>query len=149
VGRQVRIPVVVAALLVVALAVASVQGVRMARDRFQRLQPSRVTLWLAPAEGERTLELTPGVRFLVADLAEYAPARRIGLYQAFPERTLVRWIEPADHQGRRWLVVPLEGLDAGDYLLTEAPADAAAQPREMDLPTEELAVIGRFRLVWP
>jgi hypothetical protein len=147
VGRRVEIPLAVLGLLVLALLVLTTQGLRMARDRHARLLPSRATLWLTAEPRERVFDLAGRPRFLVVDLGEEAAQTpRVGLYQSFPERTLVRWIEPVSASPSRWLVIPLEGLQAGEYLLTREATDAAARPREMDLPAEQPAVIGRFRL---
>lgn len=145
-GRRVELPLTVLVLLVLALGVVAAQGWRMARDRFERLQPSRAALWLDASAGEQAFDVSSGPRFLVADLGDAAAEARVGLYQVFPERTLVRWIEPAPPARGHWLVIPLEGLQTGDYLLARAPAGVVAAPREMDRPAEELAVIGRFRL---
>jgi hypothetical protein len=128
-----------------AIALLLVEGLRLARDRHDRLQPLRAQTLRLETEHE-VHEVRSGPRgFLVVELGEHAGAR-LALYQSFPERTLLRWLEPLASSGRARLVLPLEGLPEGQYLLCEADADESAGPREMDLPQESLRVLGRFEL---
>jgi hypothetical protein len=107
------------------------------------LEPSRSTYEFV-ANPEITVDIPGDPDMLLVDLAGTNPAR-VGLYQYYPARTLIRWIE-AEHGEGRWLAIPLAGLVSGEYWITSAPADAAAGPREMDLPAEQLDRIGAFRL---
>ena len=117
------------------------QGLRLASERQQGFEPSR------PA----TLET--GVRLDVAagtgDVAYLdPPTDRLAIYQELPERRLLRWIE-TEAPRSTVLLIPLEGLDPGDYLVCTAPGASAARAREMDRPTEALDVRARFRILPP
>jgi hypothetical protein len=151
-ARQgVRLPWVVFALLVAGFVLLFGQGLRMARDRHARLLPARTpaVLRLSPDPArEISVRLAPGDRFLALELGDQADAR-LGLVQVLPQRTLVRWIEPGDTPPGGLLIVPLEGLEPGHYVLTREKETARAGPREMDEPVESLDVLTRFRLEPP
>lgn len=137
------------ALLLFALAVVAwIQGLRAASVRQDRLQPARASAGVV-APDDSVAVLPPDLRFAVVELPTPVPAR-LGLYQWMPARTLVRWIEtmPAPAP-ERFLVIPLEGLQPGDYAVCVVAPDASAGPREMDLPGQQLEVISRLRVSGP
>jgi hypothetical protein len=143
--RIVRLPAAIVLLLIVGFGAFFAQGLRMARDRTERLQPERAvaTLHLPAVE---VLDFSKGQqRFLLVEFGTPVQGK-VGLYQSFPERLLPRWVE-AEAARRGALVIPLEGLDEGAYRLVELPAESRAQPREMDAPLENLRVLGEFRLL--
>lgn len=140
-----RVPLPWALLLLALAVVAWVQGLRAASVRQERLLPARASAG-AVAPGDSVAVLPAGLRFAVVELPEPTPVR-LALYQWMPSRTLVRWIEPiGGAHGERFLVVPLEGLQAGDYAVCVVDPSASAGPREMDRPAEELDVIARLRI---
>jgi hypothetical protein len=143
--RVVQLPAAVVVLLLVGFATFFAQGLRMARDRHERLLPHRAATTLRIPAVE-ALEFSKGQqRFLIVEFA--APAQgKLGLYQSFPERLVPRWVE-AEASRRGALVIPLEGLAEGKYRLVELPLDGRAEPREMDAPAENLRVLGEFRLL--
>lgn len=125
--------------------IAWVQGLRIAAERSDALQPRRIAT-VQPRPDARD-DVRSDAGFVNVDLGRFPP-ERVGLYQILPARPLVRWIEPADRDpSRRWLVVPLGGLPAGTYAVCAVDPDADAGPVEMDRPLEELVEIGRFRVV--
>lgn len=145
--RGLVVPTYVLVLLVLGLAFLFLQGLRMAHDRQQRMLPGRVEVALiAGADEEVEVTFGPDSRFILVDLPEEAGAR-LGLHQVFPERTLVRWIEDPTSPPGSGLVIPLEGLESGHYVLTREAPNAVAGPREMDRPREDLRVLARFHLV--
>lgn len=138
----------IASLLLALAAVAWIQGLRAASVRQDRLQPARASAGLV-APGDSVAVLPPGLRFALVELPAPVPAR-LGLYQWMPARSLVRWIEPMPAPAReRFLVIPLEGLQPGDYAVCAVAPDASAGPREMDLPGEQLEVVARLRVPRP
>lgn len=125
--------------------VAWIQGLRLAAERSDALQPRRIAT-VQPHPDARDSVRT-GAHFVNVDLGRFPP-ERVGLVQILPARPLVRWIEPVERDpSRRWLVIPLGGLPAGIYALCAVDPDATAGPVEMDRPLEELVEIGRFRVV--
>lgn len=139
------VPWSVALLLLGLAAIAWIQGLRAASVRQERLLPARASAGTV-AIGDSVAVLPTGLRFALVELPVPPPAR-LGLYQAMTARTLVRWIEPFPAPAReRYLVISLEGLEPGDYLVCAVDAEERAGPREMDQPTEQLEVVARFRL---
>jgi hypothetical protein len=143
--RVVQLPALVVVLLMVGFGSFFAQGVRMARDRTTRMLPHRAAATLRLPAVDIVEFSREGQRFLVVEFG--APVRgKLGLYEAFPERVVPRWVE-SEAARRGALVVPLEGLAPGHYQLVELPADSQAEPREMDAPTPSLRVLGQFRLL--
>ena len=147
-GARTRTPMpLTIGLLLLALAVVAwVQGWRTARARHESLQPARGA-WIE-ADAAEAAVVPAAARFAVVELADPPPAR-LALYRWMPSRTLVRWIETPSGSASRWLVVPLTGLEAGEYAVCAVDAEASAGPREMDLPAERLDVRARFRVDAP
>lgn len=117
--------------------VLMVQGMRLAQDRQESLEPHRPA---ALADGEQ-VEIRPGQEFVVY---EGGRAGRLALYEVLPERRLLRWIEDeGTNEGP--LLIPTTGLGPGEYALADAPARSGAAAQEMDRPDETLPV--RARLV--
>src|SRR5690606_39135903 len=113
--------------------------------RHERLQPARASRG-SIAPGDSVAVLAPGLRFALVELGDAVP-ERVALYQWLPSRTLVRWVEsPSEARADEFLVIPLEGLQPGDYAVCAVDAAATARPREMDLPPEDLVVIARMRV---
>jgi hypothetical protein len=146
--KRIRVPLSVVLVLLVVAAVGRIQGLRAASVRHARLQPARAsTGTLAP--GDSVAVLAHGLRFAVVALGDPPPAR-VALLQWMPARTLVRWIEePVRDAATPQLVIPLEGLQPGDYAVCVAADAFAAGPREMDRPPDDLDVITRFRVPSP
>lgn len=143
--RVVQLPALVFVLMLVGLATFFGQGLRMARDRTARMQPHRAAATLRLPAVDTVEFSRAGQRFLVVELGPPL-AGKIGLFHAFPERVVPRWVEPATAQ-RGPLVIPLEGLEPGLYQLVELPPDARAEPQEMDAPSPNSRVLGEFRLL--
>ena len=143
--NRVRVPLGVALLLFALALVAWIQGLRTASVRQERLLPARASAGTI-APGDSVAVLAAGLRFAVVELPTPTP-ERLGLFQWMPSRTLVRWIESTALPAQApYLVIPLEGLQAGDYAVCAVDRDALAGPREMDRPAEELQVIARLRV---
>ncbi len=115
------------------------QGLRLASDRQAGFEPSRPP----------TLQ-TDALLDVAADTREIVfldpPTERLAIYQELPERHLMRWIEIKDARGSV-LLIPLEGLDPGNYLVCAAPEAPDARSQEMDRPAETLDVRARFRIL--
>ncbi len=115
------------------------QGLRLAADRQEGFEPSRPatlqpgTLLEVDADARQIVFLNP-------------TTDRLAIYQELPERHLMRWIETGDARSAV-LLIPLEGLDGGNYLVCTAPGTPDALAREMDRPTETLDVRARFRIL--
>jgi hypothetical protein len=107
--------------------------------------PARATSEILLPSSE-TIALEVGSeRFLLLRWPDALPAARLALRQVFPERQLLRWLEPQAASARS-VILPLEGLDAGEYWLVIADPKAHAAPEEMDRPVQETAVLARLRL---
>lgn len=122
------------------IVVLMVQGTRLAADRQSEREPGRVTQ-LQPGE---MLDLAAGAReFLYSDPGP----GRLAVYQELPERRLLRWVED-DEPGRgQPLLIPLQGLGPGEYLITTAPDRTSAADQEMDRPATPAPVRARFRIL--
>jgi hypothetical protein len=143
--RVVQLPATVFVVLLVGFGTFFAQGLRMARDRHERLLPHRAVATLRIPSVD-ALEFSKGQqRFLIVEFAAVSQGK-LGLYQSFPERLVPRWVE-AEASRRGALVIPLEGLGEGLYRIVELPLDAEAKPREMDAPAENLRVLAEFHLL--
>lgn len=148
--RRISLPWPWLALLVLALALSFAQGLRLASERQQSLEPAPVlaSLQIGCEKGEMPGEavIAGGTDHGVLGIERACPTPvRLGLVQIFPERSLLRWVEPAP--SRRALHLPLAGLEEGRYALVALAPETAAQPREMDRPPESLDVRAAFVLV--
>lgn len=124
---------------------AYVNGLRAARDRHHMLLPSRAgEVIRLPRPDPLEVDAAQTNQLLLALPAD-ALAARLALYQIFPERRLLRWMEmPGEREPT--LVLPLRGLDPGDYRLMMVDAEDQAAPQEMDQPVQDLPVLLAFRL---
>ena len=115
------------------------QGLRLASDRQDSFEPSRPTT----LQSGVPLDVDPDIREIVfVD----PPADRLAIYQELPQRRLLRWIETEDPH-RSVLLIPLQGLDPGSYLVCAASVTSDTHTREMDRPAETLDVRARFRIL--
>jgi hypothetical protein len=115
------------------------QGIRLARQDQVTLEPQRPVVL---AEGGQ-VELPGSFGPL---LYEGSRPGRLALYEVLPERRLLRWVEdPGSESGP--LLIPLEGLGAGDYVLADAPGQAGAAGQEMDRPDQTLPARARFTVL--
>ena len=114
------------------------QGLKLAADRQEGFEPSRP----ATLQTGALLEVDAGAREIVF---LNPPAERLAIYQELPERRLLRWIEIEDARSTV-LLIPLEGLDGGLYLVCVAPGSSDARDQEMDRPAAALEVRARFRI---
>lgn len=125
---------------------AYLNGLRAARDRHRMLLPSRAgAIVELPRANALEIEAEGRSQILLA-LPPTAVTARLALYQTFPERRLLRWMETAG-ESKEHLVLPLGGLDPGEYELTVVEADDRAGPQEMDQPVRELPILLRLRLL--
>ena len=113
------------------------QGYRLASDRQEGFEPSRP----ATLQAGTPLDVDADTREIVFLDPR---ADRLAIYQELPERRLMRWIEIQDARSSV-LLIPLEGLDPGTYLVCAAPVSSGSHTREMDRPAEALDVRARFR----
>ena len=119
--------------------VLMVQGLRLAADRQAGHEPVRPAV-LGPGED---LEIEPDrSRLLFVDDAPHA----LAVYEELPQRRLLRWTETTAPVSAI-LLVPLEGLGPGNYLLAAPPGAVSAAGQEMDLPEQELQVRARFTIL--
>jgi hypothetical protein len=115
------------------------QGIRLASDRQEGFEPSRP----AVLQVGRELEVDANTRQIVFP---DPPGVRLAIYQELPERNLMRWVETTEADSGV-LLIPLEGLEPGSYLVCGAPTGANASSQEMDRPAEALDVRTRFRIL--
>ncbi len=149
--RRFSVPWPALALLLTTTLVLAVAGSKMAADRQQRLFPSPVRAELrldCGAEGPSSSlpTLDPSSEGVVLLRRECDTPMRLALFQEFPERQLLRWMEP--EAGRRSLSLPLEGLDPGLYRIVTVPDAGPASPREMDDPVRDWPVRARFEVAF-
>ena len=71
---------------------------------------------------------------------------RLALYEVLPERNLLRWVGEGPATGGV-LLIPLEGLGPGLYVLGDPPAAAGAAGQEMDRPEQSLGTRARVRVL--
>jgi len=148
--RKIVVPLPVFLMLCVGILILGVQGLRMARDRSARLQPAAVAGWIPVACEDLADPPTPrisrreGRRALILERA-CPESTRLALLQEFPERRVLRWLEPKASRGP--LILPLEGLEAGIYRLVAVDSETRSEAREMDAPPESAAARARFLLV--
>jgi hypothetical protein len=118
--------------------VLMVQGMRLAQDRQETLEPFRP---LVLGEGA-------AVEFRAQEgwiLHEAGRRGRLAVYQVLPERRLLRWVE--DEAAGSPLLIPTAGFGPGEYVITDAPARSGAASQEMDRPAETLPVRARFTVL--
>jgi hypothetical protein len=127
--------------------VLMVQGMRLAQERQESIEPMRVgVLPEEPGielEQDHSVSLHSGHGFVV-----YGAERpgRLALYQILPERRLLRWIED-EGTNRGPLLIPIEGLGPGEYAVAGAPERSGAASQEMDRPDEALPARARFTVL--
>jgi hypothetical protein len=115
------------------------QGIRLARQNQEDVEPHRPVVL---AEGGQ-IELPEAFGPV---LYEGSRPGRLALYEVLPERRLLRWVEdPGAESGP--LLIPLEGLGAGDYVLADAPGETGAAGQEMDRPDRTLPARARFTVL--
>lgn len=145
-GRRIQLPLYLVVLLLVALALNLGRGFDLARRRSAELQPIRSTAVLELRDPDsKSPEFSVEQRFALLHL----PAQRAGrlaLHQIFPERDVVRWVEPEPHAGE-WLVLPLAGLPEGEFGLRWAEEGERAEAVNPDWQEFDRQWLGRFRLV--
>lgn len=138
-----RVHPILLAVLLLGIVTLGIQGLRMARERQSRLVPERARLATAGAGESLVLEAGEH-RYLAVDLARTAP-ELLGLFQRFPERDVLRWVERPESSGES-LVIPLDGLAPGHYRLVQLPPGTEAGPREMDRPADSQFLLLEFEL---
>jgi len=139
----------VLAILLLSLAVLLAQGLRMAQDRQERLEPAVLAGAIAlpcdnsipPAEIEVRRQSRRAMLQLSRDCDD---ASRLAIIQELPEREILRWAEAGPAADA--LVVPLEGLGDGIYRIVTLPAGEVEAPREMDRPIAKWPVRARMLL---
>jgi hypothetical protein len=118
--------------------VLMVQGMRLAQDRQETLEPFRP---LVLAEGA-SVEFPAGEGWILHPAGRPG---RVAVYQVLPERRLLRWVE--DEASDTPLLIPTAGFGPGEYLISDAPARSGAASQEMDRPAESLPVRARFEVL--
>lgn len=131
--------------LLVALGLTMVRGSLVARRRHLDLQPARLEGAMTLVPGQvMPVAVARDERFVLLQLAG-ASGQRLALHQVFPERVLVRWIEPLERPGDL-LLLPLAGLRDGTYALSLALPGEQAGPVEMDANPALRQELGSFAL---
>ena len=115
------------------------QGMRLAADRQAEREPARPPVLLEGA----SLEVAPSEGAIVFRDSSDA---RLAVFQELPERRLLRWVE-SEAPGGEILLIPLDGLGPGDYVVADAPARTGAAEQEMDRPDATLSPRARFTVL--
>jgi hypothetical protein len=138
-------PLYVALVIAAALGLALVRGTLLARQRQADLQPARVAAAVAlTPEQVASAPVDAEARFLLLQVRG-ADHRRLALHQVFPQRRLVRWIEPREAAGDL-VLLPLTGLRDGTYAVSVALPGEQAGPVEMDANPALREELGSFAL---
>ncbi len=128
--------------LAIAFALMVVRGFAQSASRQALLVPQPIAATLSEHD-ERVVHRSHGSYVI---LRRPSNTGRVALHQAFPERTILRWLEPAGADSAN-LAVPLAGLSPGRYVFARATDDDRAVPREMDEAQTALDVVAAFELV--
>ena len=128
--------------LAVAFVLMVVRGFSQSQSRQELLTPRALAATIAA--DQNAVVLRDAGSYLL--LQRGSSTQRVELHQEFPQRTVLRWLEPESSQYDHDLVVPLSGLDPGRYVFASAARGAQAVPREMDQGPADLDVIARFEL---
>jgi len=143
--RRIGLPLYFLLLLLTALGLNLVRGFELARQHQRQLVPRRVDRVLDLQSGvDSTLTVDSQQGYLLVLLPE-AQEGALALREILPSRTLLRWREKVAGNGN-WLVVPLTGLQEGEFGLCWSAIDGAKSVQlEEQLDTEQ-RWLGRFTL---